>query len=369
MTATIHIKGIVGEDTTLVDVIRQFKSFDNPTEIEVMISSPGGFVDEGNDIYNYLKNTELPVTTRAEYAYSIAASIFMLGSKRIVNESGDVLMIHLPWAEMTGSSKEFESASKELKALEKEFVDFYKSKVDLDESTIYKLLENETFLSASEAVELGFATEIYTPIKAVALYKKNTLKNMKKDKKNTKNTLIESFNAFFNLEAKALLELQDSNGNTIVFPELDENETPSEGDKVEKDGNPYTGEILMPDGSKLIAKDGVIKEIIEAEEEEEETETEEEAKEDKEDKEDDSKAEAKEAAEKAELVKMLSKFKSSIKKDYEAKIKALQEDLTSVKKGLGSDIENEPKQTSKPKQESKDQPFSLAKALHKSKNK
>lgn len=177
---------------------------------------------------------------------------------------------------------------------------------------------------------------------------------MKKDKKNA---LIESFYAFFNLDAKALLELQDSNGDTIVFPDLYENDTFSEGDKVEKDGNPADGEILMPDGKKVIAEEGVVKEIIEAESDDEQ--------EEQEDAEAEAEAEAKEA-EKAELVDVLAKFEKKIIDANEKKIKSLEKEILALKKNTGSKIDNEPKGTER-KTESKF--FSASRAIQNKRNK
>jgi len=88
MKATIYISGKIGKETTLVDVIRQFKSFEDPTEVEAYIHSEGGNVEEGDGIYNYLKgiDKEIPVTTITDKAYSIAAKIFAAGRERIVED-------------------------------------------------------------------------------------------------------------------------------------------------------------------------------------------------------------------------------------------------------------------------------------------
>ena len=62
--ATIYINGVIGEDTKLLDVIRQFKSFSNATEVEVQIDSVGGCVDTGMSIFNYLRNLNTQLTCK-----------------------------------------------------------------------------------------------------------------------------------------------------------------------------------------------------------------------------------------------------------------------------------------------------------------
>ena len=96
MDAKIFISGRITKGETLVDVIRQFKSFENPSEVIVEIKSNGGNKEEGEDVYNYLKNidAEIPVTTKTDRAYSIAAKIFAAGSTRIVADKEDVICVH-----------------------------------------------------------------------------------------------------------------------------------------------------------------------------------------------------------------------------------------------------------------------------------
>jgi ATP-dependent protease ClpP protease subunit len=111
---TIYITGEIGVDVTLLDVIKQVTTISRI--ILVKIDSVGGYVDCGNDIYNYLKNLDVPVTTYTTKAYSIASVIFMAGETRVIPEGAiDALMIHLPWMEAAGNHSELTDYLKELK--------------------------------------------------------------------------------------------------------------------------------------------------------------------------------------------------------------------------------------------------------------
>ncbi|WP_048330996.1 Clp protease ClpP [Bizionia psychrotolerans] len=283
--ATIYINGVIGQDTNLLDVIRQFKSFKSASEVDVIIDSVGGCVDTGMSIFNYLRKLNIPVTTKASKAYSIAASIFMAGDVRIVEEGENRLMVHFPFAEVTGGSKYLESVSKELKALENDFVKFYSTYTNVDEEAIRNLLENETFLSADEAIDLGLATQIEIPLKAVAYYNSEEEKEQKEMSK-TK-LFLKALTEFFgeDAEVKALV-IQDANADEINFQDLAEDAEPKvrteeeAGDKaVDIDGKPIEGERILPDGSTMVFEAGELIEIKPVEEEvetEEEGETEEE---------------------------------------------------------------------------------------------
>ena len=160
MKATIYISGKIGKETTLVDVIRQFKSYDEPTEVLAIIDSVGGDKPEGDTIYDYLEGlkAEMPVNTYAKKAYSIAAKIFAVGQERTVDDVEKAIMIHFAWAKAEGDAEKFEVVAEQLRKMEDEFTSFYSAFLGVDEDTVRNLLDNETFISGSEAVDLGFAT-------------------------------------------------------------------------------------------------------------------------------------------------------------------------------------------------------------------
>ncbi|MEE1963563.1 Clp protease ClpP [Allomuricauda taeanensis] len=270
--ATIYISGIIGQDTTLTDVIRQYKSYKDATSVEAIINSPGGNVDQGQSIYTYLRNIGLPITTVAEKAYSIAASIFMAGDTRIVMEGEKVLMAHMPFADkVSGGSSVLEAYSKQLKEIEKSFVDFYSLYLELDKDTIRNLLESEIFLSSKEAIELGFAHEVTAPLQAVAYYETETTVKNNMTITDTLAAIAKKLNIKTDTSIVALV-LQDVAGVEINFPDLAEGDKPEVGDKGEIDGSPASGEFKMPEGETYVFEAGEITEIKEAVTEEKESE-------------------------------------------------------------------------------------------------
>lgn len=277
MIGTIYINGVIGEDTTLLDVIKQVKAQSTSESFLVKIDSQGGFVDAGTDIYNYLKNLPQSITTYTTRAYSIASVIFMSGDQRIIPDGAEnALMIHLPWLEAAGDYSTLNEYLGELKATEDKLVKFYAEALQLDKDTIHALLKSETYLSATQAIELGFATQLQVAPQAVAI-----LHNNKEEKEeslmNKLNKKIDSIMNLLSGKIKAELVLQDATGVELVFPDLDSTEVPAADANVTVDNKPAEGEFIMPDGSTIIVEKGVVKEIKTAEIDEpvEETETEE----------------------------------------------------------------------------------------------
>lgn len=268
MTATIYINGVIGVDTNLLDVIKQVKAQSDATDFLVKIDSVGGYVSVGEDIYNYLVNLNQPVTTYTTKAYSVASMIFMAGQTRIVEEGAkDVLMIHLPYCEIkNGTYQKLSDRMDELKVIEDEFINFYSDAIQVDKETIYSLLEKETFLSADEAVELGFATQTQSQLKAVAILQNNEENN----EQSLMNKLERKIDNLFNMlsgksQIKAELILQDSNSKELVFADLDATDVPKVGDSATVEGAKADGNYVMPDSSTIVFEAGVITEIKEAE--------------------------------------------------------------------------------------------------------
>lgn len=263
MIGKIYITDVIGQDTTLIDIVRQVKSQKEATEFVVVIDSVGGYVDEGFAIYDYFKKLHVPVHTFAKKAYSIASVIFMAGERRIVDENAnDVLMIHLPWMEImtAGSYSELVGELEGLKDAEDKLVNFYSKEIGIPSDTIHTLLSKETFLDSKQAVELGFATETKTIAPAMALLTEN---NKKKEDKSFMNKAEKMLMAIAkSLGIRSELVLQDVNGVEIIFPELEASDEPIVADSATVDGKPAQGEFIMPNGNVLKFEDGSMTEMV-----------------------------------------------------------------------------------------------------------
>jgi len=268
MNGTIYISGEIGVNTTLLDVIKQVKAQPQAQSYLVKIDSNGGYVDAGFAIYDYLKNLGKPVTTYTTKAYSIASVIFMAGSIRIIPENTpEALMIHNPWMEVAGDQQTLAEYAKDLKKTEDELIEFYSKAVEIPGQTIQNLLKNETFLNATQAKELGFATQLQVASKAVA-----KLHNKDKDEKNFMSNYGKQITEIWNKvvgnpTAKNELILQDATGEVeIKFTELEPTDVAEVGAIATVNDEPANESYLMPDGQSLVFVAGELTEIIPAEE-------------------------------------------------------------------------------------------------------
>ena len=269
MEAIINIEGEIVEGSFL-DVVTQLKKAQDVTGVTVNITSPGGLVDEGDNIYDYLNSLLVPVTTVArKFCASIATKIFLVGSKRKV-ENDTVFIIHNPFLDgFTGGAEDLAAASSYMKKEEQKLNSFYAEKTGLPIEAIIPLTKAETSITAQQLIELGFAHEIIestsnvnvVAYKAIAKINNNNLKLMsdQKEVKTMLQELLAGFKTFAkSFKAKALLELTDTNGVMLSFPELEPDQQPAVGDKVTADDGNY----IMTDGVTFVVAGGVLTEII-----------------------------------------------------------------------------------------------------------
>lgn len=165
-TATIKIYGdIVDEafyegETSALSFIQELDALGDVQEIKVHINSYGGSVSQGLAIHNQLKNHPAKVTTVCDgFACSIASVIFLAGDKRIMN-NGSILMIHNPWSTTMGNAEELRKQADDLDKMGDISINLYMQATGMSYDAIKRMMDEETWITPSEALEMGFATEV-----------------------------------------------------------------------------------------------------------------------------------------------------------------------------------------------------------------
>lgn len=271
MIGKIHISGLIGSfdeevGVELIDVISQVKKQPTATSFEVYINSEGGVVDTGYDIYNYLKSLGLPVTTIGSgMVASIATVIFMAGTKRLVTPNTE-FMIHLPMGGIgNATADEMESHTKGLRDVENKIVQFYSKELNLGKEAISPLLKNETWLTETQLIDLGFVTN-EVPLKISA---RVIIKDKSKLNKMSKTSKLEAvLNKLLGKTVNKMIFSADN--REIAFADVPEDGVIEVGAKATLDGVPIGGteeepvEIVGQDTKTYVFVDSVVTEIREA---------------------------------------------------------------------------------------------------------
>lgn len=170
--AEILLYGVIGEDGYWDDVTsKQFaedlKAVEDAVKINVRINSPGGDVFAGQAIYSMLKRCKSEVIVYIDGLAASIASIVAMSGDKIIMPKNAMMMIHKPWTITAGNANDMREEADTLDKIEESLISVYTDKTGLSAEEIKTLLEDETWLTASDALEKGFIDEIEeTEVKA-----------------------------------------------------------------------------------------------------------------------------------------------------------------------------------------------------------
>lgn len=146
-------------DTSGFSLVKDIKDL-NAEVINVHINSYGGHVSEGLAIYNTLKRHKAKIVTYDDgFACSAASVVFVAGDERIMNNAS-LLMIHNAWNVAIGNANDLRKAAADLDKIMQASVNAYMEVINITEEELKALLDDETWLTPQEALEMGFATTV-----------------------------------------------------------------------------------------------------------------------------------------------------------------------------------------------------------------
>ena len=134
------------------------------TNILVRLNTPGGEVFDGFAIYHSLIMHPATIETRVDgLAASMGSIIFQAGDidKRVMMD-GAFLMVHNPWGCMCGDAEDFRKESEFLEKIEERLAIVYKRHCDLTDEECRIMMNDDTWMTADEAVEIGLASDVET---------------------------------------------------------------------------------------------------------------------------------------------------------------------------------------------------------------
>ena len=162
-------------DTSAAGFRDALKDLGDVKTINLHINSPGGSVFEGIAIYNMLKQNKAHVNVYVDGLAASIASVIAMSGDAIFMPSNSMLMIHNPWTMAVGNASELRKQADDLDKITESSIQTYLNQAGdkLDEEALRQLMDDETWLTAKEAVDYGLATEVIEANKAAASISKN----------------------------------------------------------------------------------------------------------------------------------------------------------------------------------------------------
>lgn len=164
--STLTIYGVIGDSwwddsTSAADVDNALKTVGS-NDLIIHLNSPGGDAFDGIAIYNRLKKHEGKVIVHVDGWACSAASVIAMAADELIMGAGAMIMIHEASTIVWGTKNAFRKEADLLEKLEDGIIDIYMTKSKVDREEIKNMVDNETWFSANEAIEIGFATSTAT---------------------------------------------------------------------------------------------------------------------------------------------------------------------------------------------------------------
>jgi ATP-dependent Clp endopeptidase proteolytic subunit ClpP len=247
-----------GDEVTPQEFREELKNHTSD-KLTVVLNSGGGDVFAGLSIYNALRELDAEVTIRVDGMAASIASIIAMAGDKVIMSPGSLMMIHRPSVFAAGNVEDLDKAKSLLLKIEESITPIYTERTGLSAEKIAEMLEAETWMSADEAVELGFADEVIKTEKSTL---KETIQNALNGNfaysmEATKQSLANFAEKVIEKEATNVAEPDTSKVPDAPAPADEPKETKTEAAKVVEPvaavNNKSTEENKMTEAEKIAA--------------------------------------------------------------------------------------------------------------------
>lgn len=129
-------------------------------KITMLVNSPGGSLFDGVAIYNAIRSLDAEVTAKVLGVAASAASVIVMAAKKVVMPKASMLMVHKSATASWGNADDLRAMADTLDKIDNSLATVYADRTGKSVEEVMALLGDETWMSADEAVAMGFADEI-----------------------------------------------------------------------------------------------------------------------------------------------------------------------------------------------------------------
>lgn len=128
--------------------------------VTVLINSPGGDCFAAAQIYNMLTAYDGKVTVKVDGLAASAASVIAMAGDEVLMSPVSMMMIHNPATFAFGDHTDMQKAIDMLDGVKNSIINAYAVKTGMSRAKLSRLMDDETWMDATKAVELGFADDV-----------------------------------------------------------------------------------------------------------------------------------------------------------------------------------------------------------------
>lgn len=126
-------------------------------DVTVVINSPGGDMFEGIAIYNLFREYDGKITMQVLGMAASAASFIAMAGDEVQVARSAFFMIHNAWALAIGNRHDFQKVADDFAKFDGAMAEIYALRTEQLQTDIAAMMDAETWLGGTEAIEEGFA--------------------------------------------------------------------------------------------------------------------------------------------------------------------------------------------------------------------
>lgn len=149
-----------GGGVTSRRVAAALRSIGAGNPVTVNVNSPGGDVFEAMAIYNMLREHDGEVTVKVLGLAASGASVIAMAGDTVQVARASFFVIHNAWVVAMGNRHGLRGYADNLELVDRAMADIYAARTGQSTDEVGKLMDNETWIGGSDAVEQGFANEL-----------------------------------------------------------------------------------------------------------------------------------------------------------------------------------------------------------------
>lgn len=132
--------------------------------VNVYVNSPGGDVFEAKAIYSQLRRfaeeAGARIVVHVDGLAASAASFIAMAGDRIITGASGTWMVHRAWGIALGNAPAVRGYADLLDKMDADMAAIYAARTKRDLAAVLAVMDAETWMSASEALEAGFSDEV-----------------------------------------------------------------------------------------------------------------------------------------------------------------------------------------------------------------
>lgn len=160
----LELDGVIAEESWFDDDITpaMFKEelFAGSGPVTIWINSPGGDCIAASRIYAMLMDYRDDVTVKIDGIAASAASVIAMAGTKVLMAPTAMMMIHNPATFAWGDHEDMKKAINMLSEVKESIINAYEIKTGLPRRQLARMMDDETWMNAGKAAELGFSDGI-----------------------------------------------------------------------------------------------------------------------------------------------------------------------------------------------------------------